>query len=266
MPRYPRYSTVKRTTRRRVFRKSKYAKANKLVARGIVGATRPTKLFSYTPQVTIANAMCPLTSLNPYPKRKHAILRYMEAPYIGMACDVGGTGGSEKIFLLNSLYSPLVGGGHQPYWYDQMVADGYNQYRVNAVEVKITAWNPGSTGVALGWEFRSWPAGSGSLAGQSLQYIGEREGCGYILPGSTTGIREHVTGLLPINQIEGITRSQYIADVTNYSAQISASPSRGPYLSIACFDSAGNTGSLINAIVEIVFYAEFWDLQKSPHS
>jgi len=240
--------------------------ARKLVQGGRVFATKPKSLWPFNPTFHQVNQYGPLASINPFPNRKLAVLRYTDAPVISLACGTAGTGGSDRDYALNSLFSPLVGGGHQPYMYDQIVGAGYQHYRVNAVSIKVTAFGPSATSTVLGFELQAWSAAAGSLNGVTWEYHNERPNAWTIAPVAPLG-REVITlEKIPIAQIEGLTRQEYRSNVEDYAALVTASPARTPYLRIACFDQSGNTGAVISLTVELIFYAEFWDLQQVPHS
>lgn len=226
------------------------------------GLRTGTRNFAINPNYSIWNAKSAFANLNPFPVRKFATLRYVESGVANVLVGgIGGTGGTEHTFTLGSLFDPaLTLTGHQPYFFDQMSAI-YQRYRVNAVTIKITAYDPTTPGSVLGWQIDSWNGSAGTLTGVSPQTIKERPQTGFLQPNTTFDKEMVILPRIDIARIEGLTRAEHRANVEDYAAAVTASPARSPYLRLAMFNTEGNNAAQMYYHIEMLFECEFWNRQ-----
>lgn len=236
----------------------------KTVQRGSVGSNYPKKVYEYLPVRTLANQYAPLVSMAPVPKRRQFTLKYAEGgpTMSGMAVGTAGVGGTEIAFALNALFDPNITlTGHQPYYFDQLVACGYQRYRVDYVSIKVRAFTPNASDTGLAVQCDAWNGSAGTLTGVSWNTINERPGTHYLTPGLTSGEQCLVLERIPIWELQGMTKLEYQSDVATYAAAVTANPSRGPYLRIAAVNTSGSNAGTCDATVELTFHGEFFDPQ-----
>ncbi len=168
--------------------------------------------------------------------------------------------GTPFTFNLGSLFEPRSG-GHQPFGFDQMAAL-YARYKVHKVRIEVET----ATNVA------------GSTSGQAVQVIG------IFPPGSaqttlnvTTALSMgenfnvstkviHPQAVLPtrfvseldIATIAGLTKKEFEANIEDYSALVSASPTRFPFLEVNLAPNTAASGIYFYSSVTLTFVAEFW--------
>jgi len=227
------------------------------------------KDFSFTGgQGSIVNTLGPIRQLKGVPRRKYFELRYAEAlPPAGISVGTAGICGTEILYGLNSLFDPNQSGtGHQPYYYDQMVGCGYQRYRVDTVSIKVRAANANESATGLMVQLDGWNGATGALTGATWNYCKERPGTDFIIPNqATTGSKEWVLEDVPLHVLQGMTKHEY-DQVESYSAVVSASPARVPYLRIAACNFDGSNSGTIYGTVELIFKGHFMDPQVVAQS
>lgn len=235
-----------------------FGKYHKFIARKIA---RKATSFSFNPMECIRDATRQFKATQPIPPWKSFSLRYAEAfPAAGLSVGVAGVGGTELLYGLNSLFDPNQSGvGHQPYYYDQMVNCGYQRYRVDRVEVKITVSNPNNTDTGLMVQVDAWNGSAGTLTGVSWNTGKERPNTTWVKPVASESLRELI---FEINcaEVQGMTQAEYEAS-DSFNAQVTASPARIPYLRLSPMNIAGGNNGTLWGSVEMVFHGKFFDRQ-----
>ncbi len=164
-------------------------------------------------------------------------------------------GASSTTFNLNSVYNPATS-THQPYGFDQYAAL-YNYYKVHGVRVKITAVGP-STTCLLCWKLKS-PNDSSTLASQTVSTVYERPGNTSVWIQQGAGKPFETEFDVDLAMLSGLTRAQFEADSANYSAAVTASPTR--VFPIEFNVTSPGSSQSVDVIVELKYRVRFWDRQ-----
>lgn len=168
--------------------------------------------------------------------------------------------GAEAGFRLCSLYdTDYVGIGHQPYFFDTL-SQIYLRYRVTACTVDLTFTDPDVDGIAVVAQVKPNDAtgGATNLVNQTLDAVRERPNCvvGFL---NNTGVQKlHVRRRFLIHEAEGMTKTEFAGQISEYGALCTTNPTRTTYLQIAI---AGFTapGVKCNCAVKLEFEAEFYE-------
>ncbi len=156
--------------------------------------------------------------------------------------------GASGNFQLNSIFEPLDTNAHQPYGFDQ-VTNLYTRYRVDRAKVRvdIAASSSGNSALVIQTEP---PGTASSITGVALNELVERPNCTAILV-STVGNTWERT--FEMDQVTGTTKREYELNVEDYSALVTANPSRMPIMRVGCASVADNTSGYIYALVTITY-------------
>lgn len=146
----------------------------------------------------------------------------------------GGSGlyGTEQIMRLNSLFDPdLTGTGHQPYGFDQLAAL-YFRYKVHKVKLSLEFADPSGDGIVIAVAVQNTDS-SQAITGSSQSSVAERPNV-FTHAISNTGDQDFIfESVVDIEKIDGLTKNQFEANIEEYSALCTASPTRTPYVRIA---------------------------------
>lgn len=193
---------------------------------------------------------------SPFGPVKYCKLTYTQSN--SLTTGTGGIYGSEQVFRLNSLYDPdWSGTGHQPYGYDQ-VTPLYALYFVRAVKINLVITDPSADGIVVAACLQS-SNNTFAVTGKSVDSIKEQP---FSITRSLNNSGKQVTvvnSYVPIQAIEGLTRTQLIASLAIYQAGVSANPARSPYLRIAVGSLRGNSGDTCIVRTTLTFYTQFSD-------
>lgn len=127
-----------------------------------------------------------LVPWNPLPFARKAVFKYVEEFQINPAIGVVG----DYVFSANGMYDPnITGTGHQPYGFDQMMAN-YDHYTVTGSKITLRAVNNNSN---PSWFLIALRDAADSLTGSTTGEILEQPGVasrqvGYFTSGSSTAI------------------------------------------------------------------------------
>lgn len=160
---------------------------------------------------------------------------------------------SQKQFNLNSLYSPEVSGGHQPYGYDQ-ISPLYARYRVykTAYRFQIMQQSDVITRVAVIPHNSSDSWTSITFDALTEKPRAFHKMLGYT--GSGTSVQT-IKGHISLPRLNGQTSAEYRGNDRAQSL-CNTSPAEDLYLSFIA-NSAGSP--TINVQVQMIFYVEFFD-------
>jgi hypothetical protein len=163
------------------------------------------------------------------------------------------TFGADTSFRLNDAYNP-ASGTHQPYSWDTY-ANIYRQYKVLSTRFEITALpNSNTSSVCLAYRVLP-PSYTSSFSGSTMSEVLERPGVKFHWLNSGGGKPPVFREFVNMHDQIGVTKSQYDADVSQYSAATTSSPSRIVSLQVA---SASPAASSTYVIVKIVQRIHFW--------
>lgn len=205
------------------------------------------------------------SALVPFPNRYDAKLTY------GVNVALGTSGSSilatKYRLALNGLYDPDVSGtGHQPYFWDTVTAI-YTKYIATVAHVDITFNSPNITGLWVGWSIHTNTTSNDDPAGKELSTLMERPNFACV-PISTSGT-EMVTCRVsvPLHEVFGISRAQYLALPDVYGAAFSANPLSLAYLDLFLVDpNAAVIVALVRAVGRITYDVQFFDYASPPVS
>jgi hypothetical protein len=189
---------------------------------------------------------------------------YVDRTYVTSSATADTTG-SAYVIDLGSLYQPYVT-THQPYGFDTM-ATLYRRYRVNAVSIELTLLNPSTSLVTAIWGVVP-PGASFSLSTlANAQTVAEKPffNTANLLTRDGGHCSKVVRMKLPAHVACGLSKSEFDANVEEYSALCTASPNRTPKLTIATCSPAG-AATQLNFDVKICYHAEFFERIVLPAS
>jgi len=186
---------------------------------------------------------------------------------VSLSTGAAGVTGTEQAYILNSLYDPnFTGTGHQPYSFDQF-ASFYGSYILHSCKVKLIACSiGGSAEVAICWKLDA-TGGSSTLAGITVDAATEAPMVGVGLLGASGNDRTFVKEFaVPIHTLFGITKKQYVNEVTTYGALTSANPTGQGYIHIAVASYTATAGETATVQALLEFDVEFFNPKELAQS
>jgi len=163
------------------------------------------------------------------------------------------TVGNVTNYRVNNAYEP-INGGHQPYGWDQMAAL-YRYYKVVGCVMRFTTMNSQSTNAIL--FVRQVPVNeNATMEATHVNFVAERPGTHNVCHQPGGGRPESLTLRINIPQQLGISPEQFRADVSQYSAAVTAAPSRYAYVQVGCAGAA--TTSFLSCLVELEYTVQYW--------
>lgn len=176
-----------------------------------------------------------------------------------------GVFGTEQNWSLNDMFDPdFTGVGHQPYLRDQ-VAFLYGKYKVLGVKIELIASDPTADGVVLGVRINT-PSDAGVLAGATPSTMGEKSNVQLKYLNNTGSQVVVWKKYYKMWQIAGVTKLQYDADYTNYSAAVGSSPTLIPSLHIAIAGIDGASTPTARIMQRFTFYCQWTERQTVAQS
>ena len=156
-------------------------------------------------------------------------------------------------YRVNNAYSP-VNGAQQPYGWDQMAAL-YRYYKVVGCTMRFTPMNQQSSNAIF--LARQVPVDeNATMDTTAIRTAMERPGVRYICLQPGGGAARTLEMKIDIPRQLGITPEQFRADVSQYSAAVTAAPARYAYVQVGCAGSA--TTSFLSVAVEIEYAIQYW--------
>lgn len=198
-----------------------------------------------------------------FPKSMYTWMTYEQI--FGVSNGGAGTFGSDQTFRLNSVFDPdLTGVGHQPYGFDQL-SGIYANYKVLRCRVSLWAQNPTdkTQGAYVGVSVQSSSDTNTPMANKLPQTIGERPNCNLIYVSGTGEQSNYSTFEIPLNEVLGLSREEFLKDVEDTCSAIGTNPSKAALLSLAMADPGGaaSVGSVTCTVrVQLQFYVQFFGL------
>ncbi len=165
----------------------------------------------------------------------------------------GWTFGTVLNVRVNNLYSP-VQGAQQPYGYDQMAAL-YRIYKV--VGFKITVEAATRTSAPIYFGMRPVPVNENlTYSATGVAAASEWPNSRVVqLPGLGGPVYK-TTYTADIPRLLGITKDQFDADVSEYSASIAAAPNRYAYVQLAV--AGVDNAAFAEVMVRVEYTVQYW--------
>jgi hypothetical protein len=165
------------------------------------------------------------------------------------------TFGTALNIRVNNAYDPITG-THQPYGWDQMAAL-YRFYKVIGCRMKFTLLNAVAAQPVI-LAIRPVPVNENlSIAGTNVGQALERPATIAVYSVSSGGPCPTRTLDVNIPHLLGITKEQFLADVSEYSAATTAAPSRYAYVQIALAGPSITTSHAYVGI-EVEYTIQYW--------
>ncbi len=168
--------------------------------------------------------------------------------------------GTPVVFNLGSLFAPEAG-GHQPFGFDQM-ALLYARYKVHKVKIRVETMCLGSaTNVGPGVQVIGiFPPGSAQTTSAVLTAYSMGENFNVSTKMVTSNLVAPVVfeSTLDIATIAGLTKKEFEANIEDYSALVTASPTRFPFLEVNFAPNTAAQGTSFTSGTTLTFVAEFW--------
>lgn len=174
------------------------------------------------------------------------------------SCGPIGAFGTSQVWNLNTLFDPDQSGiGHQQYLRDEY-ANVYSRYKVLRCKVDLMIVNPSADGIIICGQFRS-PANTVGIAGFTPQVVMERPGVFTKVINNTGKQIVKFSKDVSIQSISGLTKAQFDADVSNFSAAVTLNPAFMPtlVLAVAALDEISTPS--VNIITKLTFYTMWYD-------
>lgn len=193
---------------------------------------------------------------DPFPLRWHGNLQYGQA--YTLTAGAAGVFGTEQVFRLNSLYDPdLTGTGHQPYGFDTL-ATMYYKYKVRFVRVSLKVSDPSADGIIFCAHFQN-PDITFALSGNLPDVVMEKPAM-LVRDINNTGSQVvNFTQRFALRDLCGITNVEFSSNTDEYTAAVSASPTKTPYLRTAIAALDGSSTPTVRVQVMLVFETEFFE-------
>lgn len=162
------------------------------------------------------------------------------------------TFGDSLNLRVNNAYDPILG-THQPYGWDQM-ASLYRYYKVVGMTYKITGLAFPDKNLVLA--VRPVPVNENlSIANTGLATVAERPGTKLAFA-QLGGPIPTIHGTVDIPKQLGISQEQFDADVSQYSAPVTAAPPRYAYVQIAVCGTDITT--FMQVLIEVTYTINYW--------
>ncbi len=167
--------------------------------------------------------------------------------------------GTPYTYNLGSLFQPRSG-GHQPFGFDQM-ASLYARYKVHKVHIRVeTTADVSTMARAAAQVIGIFPPGSTqtTLNVLSAYSMGENFNVSTKLVPSAAVTPTIFQTTLDVATIAGLTKKEFEANIEDYSALVTASPTRFPFMEVNLAPTVAAIGSDYMSGVTLTFVAEFW--------
>jgi hypothetical protein len=192
----------------------------------------------------------------PFPTMMSSKFRYTTAFSLTEA-SVGT--GSFYVWNANSLFDPdVTSTGHQPLYYDQLLASAgpYQRFCVTHVHIQIDLLTLGTSQIAVG----IYPQ-VGATDGPTLERLIEKPGVVWkVLPPASATNRTALSLSVPISKLFGVPSRALIADDT-YQGFWNANPSRLASLIFAIYSMTGAaTVGSVTGIAQLKYSAKLFGL------
>lgn len=152
----------------------------------------------------------------------------------------------------NNAFSP-INATHQPYGWDQM-AGLYRFYKVIGCEMSFKVAN--QTSGPLYFAVRPVPVNENATLSTDVATAAERPATITKQVAALGGPLTEMSIKLDIPKLLGVSKEQFDADVSEYSAATTAAPSRYAYVQAAV--AGVNNTAYAEVLVDVVYTVHFW--------
>lgn len=170
-----------------------------------------------------------------------------------------GVTGTGQAFSINSAFDPDISGtGHQPYGYDQLSLF-FNSYQVLGFRAKIVANTIGaSSDQMILFSLLPSAISNSALNGITIDAALEKPFSGALmLTSSGNGRNSTVQLSLSPWEVEGVTRTQYTADMSDFRAVVTSSPNLQQQLVISNASPSLASAQVCTVVVYLEYLIEF---------
>lgn len=254
----------RRRTFRRFTRRSRFARRPAPSYRPTI-RSNGNKTSMYIDAYTPRNSF-PLFKSGPFKLATYVTLPWSDIPR-AVATGVAGVPAGVAAYRLNSLFDPYfsLAAVHNPEYFAEY-SGRYGNYIVYKVDVRISwKFNDISSNLrtCVGL-YRLLPSSVGPAGGPAMTAYGQdqlnrnREIQKVNFSETTLSVRDTCFSV-NMSDIEGLTRTQYMANIGTYGAPFNANPSLPVGLQIAIMDISGASASQVYTQVHFTFHAKLWN-------
>lgn len=197
-----------------------------------------------------------LYTAGPFRPKMNVAIKYTQTN----ALTVGASGiyGTETVFRLNSPFDPdFTGIGHQNFGFDQL-ATLYRMYKVNAVKIEMVLTDPDADSLVVGATIQ--PSGSTfTLTGKAVDSIKEQPNSVTRSMVNSGNQLSRIVQKLPLYKIEGLSKVQWDADLSEYVQTTGSNPPKTPYLRVAVGNLRGVGAGSVVVRTTLTMYSTFYD-------
>lgn len=171
----------------------------------------------------------------------------------------GSPFGGSYFFNLNSLYTNYVGATTFRAQGFNQLAQVYGRYKVNRVRVHIECMNPESVEMWIG--FRLHQTGSIDFLSGETAGTSDMKKWTKVSSIPNSGDRKYIYDrYIDIGAVDGLSATQFKADIDNYSSVMAGSPSKMPFLEICSLQPSAGTRQ-VNCQISFTYYVQLYDRQ-----
>jgi len=195
--------------------------------------------------------------LQAMPSRKRVELVYGET-FTRTTAGAVNTAPTAYTFRLGSLFDPdYTSAGHQPYGFDQWAAF-FNKYIVHEATVEVCAYDPSADGLLAVMQIQA-PNDTNGITGKTAAYALESPNV-HCVPLSNTGDQRAIWRIrVPLHQLVGRTKAQYLAEFDDYGAVVSTNPTLPTYVNFTTIDPSAGAAASVKFAVRITYVAELFE-------
>lgn len=175
----------------------------------------------------------------------HSFAQYCDATFVGYT-------GTQAAIRINNAFEP-ASSTHQPYGWDQMAAL-YKQYKVIGFKFEITVQNANSNNNAITL-VRPVPYNENTDLNNVSMLSAERPGV-RLIPTQYGAPPGKMSFSVDIPKLLGVTKDQYLADVSQYAAQVTAAPTRYAYIQVAT--QTNELNKYVSVTIKCTYRVQFW--------
>jgi len=203
---------------------------------------------------------------DPFPPRCEVYLTFEYQQVLTTGVGAYLFGGPGKTMQLNAAEQPTNAATHKPYGWDQ-IAVLYSNYKVLSYELhqEFSLATGGTDDIYVAALLRD-STDSSLLTGLTPTQVAERPMCSCKHLAGTGDQKVVISCKLPIYAIDGLTKLQFDADYSFYSAAIGTLPSNVPSVTTAVCGAIAAGGSSVTVKHRIVYRTLFWDRIEQAQS
>lgn len=199
-------------------------------------------------------------TLNPFPAMMRKKMPY--ASIFPLTSTTPGVFGSQKTFVINSIYNTEPVAGHQPYGFDQLCsASGpYTQFKVLGVQMKITCNNEtGGVNFRLGTVIHNVTSNY-AIQSDTINSAGEKPNVRLDFVSNTGSQSKTFKVNIPIFPLYNWTKEQYDLNMSNLTCgTYNSDPLDKVHFDLAVAAFTGNAAAScsIEFLYDVVFFDRF---------